>query len=405
MTDAIVADPLPIERASVFSLPQGLEELAAVGPVHRIAYPDGIDGWLVTSREIAEAALADARLVIAEDTYHPAPPRAGSLPVHPETDALWEAMRKGFFLTINPPDHMRFRRALSSHFSPKRILELEDEITVVVEEHLDRLEAAGRGADLVAEFALPVPLTIIGRVLGVQPNPAWRALSHLDTTDDSTPDDYREAMNGLLTEMQHEVSEKRREPTDDILSRLATSTDLDFDEAVGAGVILVVAGHNTTANMFGLATLLLLDHRPEWDAARGNPETARVAVEEILRYITVFQLGAITRIATTDLEIGALRMSAGERVHVSLPAANRDPMAFPLPGVLDLVRDTTGHLAFGYGIHQCLGQHLARLELRIGLTRLFERFPGLRLAEPAADVRVNPSNVDMHGLRRLLVTW
>jgi cytochrome P450 len=194
---------------------------------------------------------------------------------------------------------------------------------------------------------------------------------------------------------------KREKPTDDLLSDL-TETDLTEAELAGIGAFLLGAGLDTTANMLGLGVFALLQHPDQLAAWRADPGLTDWAVEELMRYLTITPTGV--RAALEDVEVGGHLIKAGESVALSVQAANRDPLRFPNPDSLDISRKASGHLGFGFGIHQCLGQHLARTEMRVALPALLTRFPTLRLAEPAENVPMR-SDCDIYGVYRLLVEW
>jgi cytochrome P450 len=189
------------------------------------------------------------------------------------------------------------------------------------------------------------------------------------------------------------------------LSDLITGGQLSAEELPGVTAVLFKAGTDTTVAMFALSVLLLVSD-PDWSEVLScGPARIATATEELLRYLTVFQLGAFTRTATESLELGGITIARGESVWISLAAANRDPARFEMPAVLDLSRDASGHLAFGHGRHMCLGQHLARLELRLGLAALVSRFPHLRLDEPLVNVKLHHHEHILHGVHELPVAW
>jgi cytochrome P450 len=212
--------------------------------------------------------------------------------------------------------------------------------------------------------------------------------------------DMRQYMLGL-------VRGKRQQPKDDLLSGLihrdAPAGELSDEELVNIGNLLLIAGHETTANMLALGTLTLLQHPAQLAALRADPSLVDQTVEELLRYLSIVQFGVV-RTALEDLEVGGQRIRAGEPIVASLAAADRDPAQFPEPDELDLTRQYSPHLAFGHGVHQCLGQQLARVEMKAGFRALFERFPSLRLAVPLEQV---PMRIDtfVYGVHELQVSW
>jgi cytochrome P450 len=324
------------------------------------------------------------------------------MPTEPENLV---GMAPGQFLGMDPPEHTRYRKTLTGQFTVRRMRVLEPQIARIVGDHLDHLAAAGAPADLVQAFALPVPSLVICELLGVpyadRADFQCRSSTLLCASADlqvvfQARAEMREYMHGL-------VQAKRRAPGDDLLSDLIRHDSLVDAELSTMGSTLLIAGHETTANMLALGTLALLQHPGQLAALRARPELVDHAVEELLRYLSIIQFGLI-RTALEDVTIADRHIRAGEPVVCSLAAANRDPAHFPEPEQLDVMREYSPHLAFGHGVHQCLGQQLARVELRIGLGALLERFPGLRLAVPPEEV---PMRDDMlvYGVRELPVTW
>ncbi|MEU6131257.1 cytochrome P450 [Saccharopolyspora sp. NPDC047091] len=253
-------------------------------------------------------------------------------------------------------------------------------------------------------FASPVAFEVIGTLLGVRLDrgsvrAATEAMLALENDAESTG----RAWGTLWTELLEQVRAKRAAPGDDLVSALLTDEALSDEEIATMSSMLITGGDDTTANMLGLGTYALLAHPDQLAALRADPAVIDTAVEELLRYLTINQFGT-TRTAMQDVELRGHTIREGEPVTVSLSAANRDPERFPDPDRLDLGRSAVGHLAFGHGIHHCLGAQLARVELRLGFSGLLRRFPGLRLAVPAAEVPLRAASVN-YGVHRLPVTW
>jgi cytochrome P450 len=264
---------------------------------------------------------------------------------------------------------------------------------------------AGPPVDLVTAFALPIPSLVICELLGVpyadregfQRDSA--TLLNLETSDEAAGVAMR-SITGYLAEL---VERKRAEPTEDLLGGLVAGGDLTGEELVGMALLLLIAGHETTANMLGLGTFALLTRPEQAEALREGRVDVANAVEELLRYLTIIQHGG-SRTAVEDVELGGEVIRAGESVAIYLPLANRDPARFAGGHELDLAADAHGHLAFGHGVHQCLGQQLARIEMRIAYPALLRRFPTLRLAVPPEEVPVR-SDMAIYGVHRLPVEW
>lgn len=368
-------------------------------PISRVTVWGENSPWLVTRHEDARAVLADPRFS-ADATREGFP---GLSPFVPPRGP-------GQFFVMDPPDHTRLRRTLITDFTFRRIERLRPAIAGICTELLDAMTADGATeADLVTAYALPQPTRVICALLGVPYDDhdffhrEVRALTDFASGRPERMMAARQALYGYLGDL---LAARTREPADDLISRLATERvatgEISSEEAVGAAALLLVAGHETTANMFPLAVVTLLRHPEQLAALRADADLWPAAVEELLRYLTVAHQG-MRRIATEDVELGGVRIRAGEGVVVALQAANRDPSVYADPDAFDVGRDTGGHLAFGHGLHQCVGQSLARAELQIGLPVLFDRLPGLRLAAPAEDLPLSRSAI--HGLGALPVAW
>ncbi|MET7335164.1 cytochrome P450, partial [Nonomuraea sp. NPDC005650] len=252
--------------------------------------------------------------------------------------------------------------------------------------------------------AKPIPAVIICELLGVPYEDRGRFQENIDKFLSGEVGDEELIAAYLATQqyLAELVAAKRANPTDDVLSDLLDS-DLTDEELQGMALILLSAGFDTTANMLALGTFALLQNPEQLAALRAEPELAEGAVEELLRYLSVAK--GFGRVALEDVELGGQTIKAGTTVLLTYNTANRDPERFTDPHALDLRRREGGHLAFGHGIHQCLGQQLARVELRVALPALLERFPTLRLAVPADEVALRPETADIYGVKSLPVTW
>ncbi|MEE1735544.1 cytochrome P450 [Streptomyces sp. BE147] len=399
-TDGITADDLPTlptdrHTGCPFDPP---EELTALSdePMRRMRYADGHVGRLVTGHATARAILADPRFSSRYELLHlplPMEGMSGEIPPAPVGDITG----------LDAPGHTRYRRLLTGKFTVRRMRQLTARVERFTEECLDAMEQAGPTADLVQAFAHPVPALMICELLGVPYTDRKRFQGHVATVFDQTADAEAtgEAYTALLQYLAELVLAKRAEPTDDLLSDL-TASDLTDEELAGVGGLLLAAGLDTTANMLGLGTFALLSNPDQLDALRADPGLAEQTVEELLRYLSVAD--PLLRSALTDVEVEGTLIRAGETVTISVQAVNRDPHRFPDPNRLDIHRKATGHLAFGHGAHQCLGQQLARVEMAVAFPALLARFPTLRLAVPPQEVPLrNRSNI--YGVISLPVTW
>ncbi|MFF7453208.1 cytochrome P450 [Kitasatospora sp. NPDC008115] len=394
--------PIPArhDTACPFAPPPAYTEAASTGPVSRAELPDGGHCWLVTGYQEVRTVLSDRRF--SADARRP------DFPFLNEGRRELVAANPSF-LRLDDPEHARLRRMVTGEFLVKRVEELRPGIQQIVDEALDRMTAGGGPADLVAGFALPVPSLVICLLLGVpyEDREAFQANSRLLLTTEGDNDGVARAQDELLGYLARLAERKRSEPGEDILSRLVRREDLTVREIASTGVLLLVAGHETTANMIALSTALLLRH-PEQAARLADPAAVPGAVEELLRLLTIVHTG-VPRVAVEDVELGGTLVRAGEGVMAMLSTANRDGGLFGAEGrrgvdEVDLDREARRHLAFGFGVHQCLGQPLARAELQIALATLFRRLPGLRLAVPEEELDFRSETL-IYGLRSLPVAW
>ncbi|OIK05300.1 cytochrome P450 [Streptomyces monashensis] len=383
----------PTERTCPFSPPPRLTELRDEHPVSRLSYPDGTTGWLVTGHATARSVLND--------------PRFSSRGEHRRTavgEGAPQPTRPGVFIFMDPPEHTRFRKLFTGEFTVRRTRNLEPKVARITADRIAAMRDIGPPVDLVREFAMPIPSLVICELLGVPYEDHEFFQRHSETMLDyeRTMDEVVEAFTLMAEFLTGLIRRKRGKPEDDLLSRVAAS-DLTDAEAAGSAMLVLTAGHETTAKMLGLGTYLLLSRPEQLALLRERPELINGAVEEMLRYLSIVQFGII-RGATEDVELDGRLIREGEVVTVALSTANRDPAFFPEPDVLDLGRNAGRHLAFGYGVHQCVGQQLARTEMRVAFSRLIREFPGLRLAV-APDEIETAHLASMYGVRRLPVGW
>jgi cytochrome P450 len=395
---------LPTERTHPFDPPREVAALRDLGPLCRLRYPDGHVGWLVTGHALARAVLVDSRFSmrpVRRPVGDPVKNAAVSAAAGEGSELAGEMM------ALDPPEHTRVRRRLAAQFSARRVQEHRPRIERIVADRLDAMEHTGPPVDLVETFARPVPSLVICELLGVPHGDRDRFERPTAVMADrrSSPEEQIAASREFTDYARGVIERKRARPGHDILSNLIARGELTGDELRGVAGQLFIAGHETTPNMLALSVLALLCDRSRWEALRVDLSSIDAAVEELLRYLTIVQVGAFTRTALEDVELEGVVIKAGVGVTVSLSAANRDPERFGDPDRLDVSRDARGHLAFGHGRHVCLGQHLARLELQVGLLGLLRRFPTLRLAVPAEELRLHAGDEFLHGVHELPVTW
>ena len=389
-------------RRDAFSPTPELAEIRATEGVTTVVNAFGMRVYLVTRHDDVKDVLSD------HERFSNARPPGFVVPgAPPVSEDEQDQARSGNLLGLDPPEHQRLRRMLTGQFTGRRMKQLEPRITQIVDQHLDAMEEAGAPIDLVEAFALPIPALVICELLGV-PFGDRREFQHRAARqlDLSIPIPERMQLARAGREYMAElVTAARRNPGDDILGMLVTEhgTELSDDELIGIASLLLLAGHETTSNMLSLGPLALLRHPEQLAAVRSDPAAVGPAVEELLRWLTVVH-AAIPRITTTDVEVAGVVIPAGQLVFASLSSANRDPAAIADPDVLDIRRGAMGHLAFGHGVHHCLGAPLARMEMRTALPALLQRFPGLALAEDFADVEYRSFHF-IYGLRSLRVTW
>jgi cytochrome P450 len=388
---------MPMERAARCPLAPPAEFASwREEPGLRRAMWNGQPVWSVSRYQDIRAALVDPRL------------SAETLPdlATPSEDESAPAV----FARIDDPEHQRLRRMMTNQFTFRRCETMRPHIQEIVDHYLDKMIAAGPPADIVHDFGLPVPSLVIALLLGVPPEDL-ELFQHNSTAGldiNSTEEERVQGFGEMYAYIQELVTRKEREPGDDLISRLLTdyvaTGQLTRDTVAVNGVVMMLAGHETTANMISLGTVALLEH-PDVYATLGQTDDATViarAVEELMRYLTIVH-AQVDRIAIEDLTIGGQLIRAGERVLMNLPAGNWDTAFAEDPEKFDIGRNARGHLAFGFGAHQCIGANLARVEMQVAFSTLARRLPGLRLAVPADELRFKQA--DIYGMKELPVTW
>ena len=352
--------------------------------------------WSISRYQDIRAALVDPRLS-AETLPQLATPS--------EDDSAPKV-----FARIDDPEHHRLRRMMTSQFTFRRCEAMRPQIQDLVDHYLDGMIAAGPPADIVRDFGLPVPSMVIALLLGVPPEDLelFQHNTSAGLDINSTEEQRIQGFGEMYVYIQQLVARKEGQPGDDLISRLLTeyvaTGQLTRDTVAVNAVIMMQAGHETTANMISLGTVALLEN-PETFALLGQTDDAAViahAVEELMRYLSIVH-AQVDRIALEDLTIGGQLIRAGERVLMNLPAGNWDTEFAADPDKLDIERNARGHLAFGYGTHQCIGANLARVEMQVAFSTLARRLPGLRLAVPANELRYK--DADIYGMKELPVTW
>ncbi|MEU9052658.1 cytochrome P450 [Streptomyces sp. NPDC048384] len=397
--DAVPEFPMPRESRCPFDPPPTLKQLQEQGPLTKVRLWDGSEPWLVTRYAEQRALLGDAR--VSADTDSPGYPTKAS------PDA---GEGKLSFIMMDDPEHARLRRMVTAPFAVKKVEALRPAVQRIVDGLIDDMLAGPSPVDLVDVFALPIPSLVICELLGVPYEEHDFFQEHTKTMvrTTATPEERGRASRDVAGYLAGLLGKRLAEPKDDLLSSIAgriTAGELTHQQATEMALLLLIAGHETTANMIALGTLALLQNPDQLALLRetDDPKFVAGAVEELLRYLHITHLGR-RRAVTEDIEIGGQVIKAGEGVIMVNEIGNRDPEVFTDPDRLDLTRDARRHVAFGFGVHQCLGQPLARMELQVVYSTLYKRIPTLKLAAPVEDVRFK-TDAFIYGVHALPVSW
>lgn len=385
-----------------FAPPPQVLALNADKQLSRVRIWDGSTPWLITGYEAIRSLFTDSRTSV--DDRRPGYPHwneAMSATVHKRPRSVF---------TSDAEEHTRFRRMLSKPFTFKRVEALRPAVQKITDDHIDAMLAGPQPADIVSALALPIPSLVISELLGVPYEDAgfFQEQAHKGVDRYATAEQAAESAASLAKYIANLVRAKMESPTEDLVSDLAervNSDELSVREAAQLATGVLIAGHETTANMIGLGVLALLEHPDQLQLLRDtdDPKVIATAVEELMRYLSIIQTGQ-RRIAVEDIEVAGETIRAGEGIILDIAPANWDTRQFPDPDRLDLQRDQGPHVGFGYGRHQCVGQQLARMELQIMLHTLLRRIPALRLAVPIEQVPFKHDTL-AYGVYELPVTW
>jgi cytochrome P450 len=368
-------------------------------PVTRVQMPYGEESWLVTRHADARTVMSDPRFSRTE-VLDRDPPRVA------------EHTNDGGIIAMDPPDHTRLRRLVTKAFTVRRVDALRARTELIANELVDGMMKAEQPVDLVDEFAVPLPVTVICELLGVpyEDRDGFRAWSDaLLSTSSLTPQQVMESTGQFLNYMAALVERRRAEPTEDLLGALVRTYDegdqLADEELIGLAVALLVAGHETTASQLPNFVYTLQTHPDLLDLLKTRPDLIPGAVEELMRWVPLFAAATFPRYATADVELsGGVVVRAGDPVLVATASANRDERVFADPERIDFTRQPNPHIGFGHGVHHCLGAPLARMELQVALATLLERLPQLRFGVPEDEI-VWKKGMLMRGPRSLPVIW
>lgn len=397
-TELADAPPFPERRSCPYHPPESYLRIGARGPLSQVTLWNGRQVWLITGYAQARALLSDDRLS-ADRTRQEYPTMAPHLGA--------EAARKLVLVGEDPPLHDRHRRLLNPEFSLKRARAMREHIQELVDGLIDNILATGPGADLVTEYAMPIPSRVMSELVGVPY--ADRDFFQAATAGVMQGKDVaqtQQAGTELAAYLNKLVADQVDAPGDNVIGRLTgavRSGELSQEELAQLAMVLMIAGLETTSSMIPLGVITLLEHPEQLRALTSGAVPVPTAVEELLRFLAVTDFGAV-RWVTADIEIDGHTIKAGDGIVVSSTMANRDESVHDDPHRFELVRGSRQHLTFGYGIHQCLGQNLARLQLEIAYRSLFERIPTLRLDIPSEEIRMRTTGT-MQGVERLPVAW
>jgi cytochrome P450 len=392
----------PFERPAPLVPPTEYAEMRAKCPMAKVAIYSGDEAWVATRWE-------DVRAILTSQSFSVTPRTEGTYPAPSEAFHDY-AMTKASFDKLDPPEHDIERRMLQKDFMLRRVQDYRPFLEALTDELLDRMADLPQPVDLVKEIGHVLPARLTCEMIGVPPTDGdyLRTQMAAFVSQRSTTEQIRVALANLTSYFERVIAEKELAPADDLASRIVHEQILPghLTRERGAAMlnVLLMGGFDTTSSMIGLGTIVLLENREELAKVQEAPSLWPGAVEELLRYLTIAHLTG-ARVASEDVSVGEHQFSAGEGVFASLLAANRDPEVFDRPDELNLTRQAQRHLAFGFGVHQCIGQSLARLELQIVFNRMFTRFPNMTAVTTSATVRLSSSSVvtplevlvDMHG--------
>ena len=390
----------PFKRDRQFELPAEYAEARQNCPVAPVTLWNGQRAWLLTT-------YADFCSVLVDDRFSGQFSRP-DFPTVTEARRAIDKMERAF-VGMDNPLHDHYRRMLTKEFTTKRMMALRSSIERITDDLLDAMEAKGAPTDLVKDFAVELPAIVMCELFG-SPYEDHHYIAKCAAGRhglSQSPEQARQSAADLVAYCRALIARKEAEPADDMISRIirdhVLTGELSREEFADICAMILRAGHDTTTNMIGLGTLLLLRTPDQLERLKSEPDLIESAVEELLRFLSPVQF-APRRVALEDVEINGSRIAKGDGVFAVTPSANRDESEFADPDRLDLGRDASAHVTFGYGIHRCLGQQLARIELQVAFAKLFKRFPNLRLAEPFEAIQFKYDS-QIYGLHRLLLEW
>jgi cytochrome P450 len=390
----------PMPRTSPLHPAGELAVLQETEPISKVRLWNGLEAWLFTRHADVKTILSDVR--VSADSERPGYPQVS--PAVAETREQFPT-----FLQMDPPEHAFYRRMVTMAFSVKASEARRAETEQIVDDAIDAMLGLDPPVDFIEEFALVVPSTVISTILGVpyEDHDFFQSRSKTLVSGHTTHEEARIATDEMRKYLDNLVTAKDRHPGDDLLSKLIVqhmrAGEITHDQVVATARLLLTGGHDTTASMIGLGTLALLLNPDELAQLRADRSLLRNSIEEMLRFFTITHIGR-RRIANDTIPIGGCTVMRDEGIIAAAEIANRDPRIFTDPNAFDVDRDTTHHIAFGFGPHQCLGQNLARVELQVVFDKLIDRIPTLRLAAPLDELAFKEQSI-VYGLEALPVTW
>ena len=395
----------PMQRVCPFDPSPGFQKARDQGRFIKIKMWNGELAWLATNYD-------DVQQILISPSFSQEPLRSG-YPFPTKTRATMLMTERPAMNQLDPPSHTKYRRLFARLFAAARMEKMRPRVQAIVDELLAAMLAKGSSGDLYTEFALAVPSRVMAEILGMplEDQAFFQEMARTRFTyDDDNFEEPLAAGKKVCAYLEDLFIKKEATVTegDDVISRLITEQirpgHITRDEAIVHIRQVILASHDTTANMIALGTLLLLTHPDQLELLKSDPSLAGGAVEEMLRYLTIAQFNS-SRVASEDVEIGGQLIKQGEGVIASIAAANRDPEMFDEPDKFDIRRDASRHMAFADGIHQCIGQPVARLELQVVFARLFQLMPNLKLGVDLDKIQFTGNSTAVYGLISLPVTW
>ena len=400
MTTATTELSYPMQRGCPFHPPEEYGRLRKSAPFARVRLWDGTHPYLVTNFD-------DIKFILASPQFSAQAIMQGYPHVFQGRKEADLADRS--FLRMDNPEHDRLRRMVTKEFTVKKVNALRPMMQQTIDRLLEAFAKLPQGSDFVENVAAPLPTEIISHLLGVpyEDHEIFHRATRIQFGTKSTPDEVRASLKEMFQYLDGLISAKAANPKDDIISRLVEEQlkpgHVDRETLINIIRLLLSAGHQTTQSMTAMGVLTLLQHPDQLALIKADPDLIPHAVEELLRFTTPLHIGA-RRVAMEDINVNGHLVKKGEGVICSTPAANRDETLFPEPDKFDVHRNASTHVAFGYGIHQCLGQVLARAELQIVYGTVFQRFPKLRLAIPFEELRFR-HEMFVYGVHELPLAW